>query len=202
MAAGKGLGNASGHVPGEDAPGHVAAEEGLGVFRPGQRHCWLGVALDALHGLGGALVKVVEVTAEAKADNEVALPEAADLLVVDLLAKLDGLDSLLGGGVPDLASLVGRGGNEVLAVVGPGEGEDGAGVGSIATKLAGLLAGLAIVEEGLAVGTGSDIEVAVRAKAHAVDEAGVVLAGLLELEGRTLIVVGAKNHKGEEKIMI
>jgi len=64
-------------------------------------------------------------------------------------------------------------------------------MGGIPTELAGLLAGLSVVEESLSISTHSDIEGTISVETHTVDEASVVLAGLLELEGRTLIEVGA-----------
>jgi len=100
------------------------------------------------------------------------------------------LGGSLGSNIPDLDGLVSRAGEQLLAIIRPAAGEDGSGMGSVATELASLLAGLSVVEESLSISTNSDIEGTIGVEAHTVDEARVVLAGLLELEGRTLVEVG------------
>lgn len=117
MAAGEGLGNSGGDIPGADASGNVSGEEGLAVSRGGQGHHGLGVALDDLGGLGAALVKVAEVASEVEGHNVVALPETTDLLVLDGVSELKGVGGGLGGDIPDLDGLVSRAGEELLSII-------------------------------------------------------------------------------------
>lgn len=135
------------------------------------------MTLDHADGVGAARVQVVDVAGERDADHEVAAPEAAELLVLDLVAHGEGDDRLVGFDVPELAGLVPRRGEEPLVVRAPRDGVNASGVCvlSVRQKLGDQLGLLPFVQEDLAVEAGGGPEDAVRRVANGLAVSGVLL---------------------------
>ena len=180
-------------VPAEDLAVEAAGGDGLAVAAglDAQRGDALIVSLDDAHGFVAALVEIIEVTAQAQADDEpvgpAVRPDHADLLVahVDapLLADAPRAHALARLCIPHAHRLVGARGGEALRVLGPAHGKDAARVHALADVL-GRLAGLAVVQLDAPVGANGNQQTPVRAEGGAHDEALVQAGGLAcELEG-------------------
>ena len=172
-----------------DAPADLggvvrAGVEGVGGGVVGQGGDEVHVAVDGLNELASSGVEVVQVAVETDGDEVAALPDAAELLVIDASAELKGGDGLAGLHIPDLAGAVSGGSQDLLGVRVPADAVDAALV--VGVELANLVAGLAIEEDGELVLADGDDAVAVGGEANAVDEAGMAVDGLLPLEGRAL----------------
>eukprot|EP00048_Salpingoeca_helianthica_P014810 m.223675 g.223675 ORF g.223675 m.223675 type:complete len:548 (-) comp16296_c0_seq1:220-1863(-) len=147
----------------------------------------LVVALDnaaRAGGVGG--IKIGDEAIDTNREKVRALPQAADLLVLDIRAHGKGADTRVGSHVPQLNSAVTRRRDELLAIGAPGDSVHSAivGVGRAAVELGDLLSILAIIHKELPVGTTRHVQTAVRGKAHRLAEARVVAVAVAELEGR------------------
>ncbi len=168
-------------VPVDDAAVRASGQEGVAGIRRAPDHLRDGLVVafnDTNWFLGAPRVPVVDESRKGYGEQEVAAPEASELLVLDGVSDDKRRRGSLGLDVPNLAGLVARRGQDRLRVAAPRERVDPASVGVLAARLLDLgdeLGLLPLVDEDLAVEATRRPEVAVGRVSHRLTVALVLL---------------------------
>ena len=111
------------------------------------------MSLDHADRMRTSRVQIVDVAWQRDANHVLAAPEAAQLLILDLVSHKEGGDWFVSFDVPKLAGLVAGRGQEALVVGAPSDGVDATGVSvlSFRQKFGDQLRFFSVVQEDLAI---------------------------------------------------